>query len=111
MSDLSPETVVPLLRGRLGLPYRYVSSCASTQRLFGENDPEGATIVADEQTEGRGRLGRTWTAPAGQAILCSVLLRPTRAVADWPGLSLVAGEAVAAALRSETGIAAALRHP
>jgi BirA family transcriptional regulator, biotin operon repressor / biotin---[acetyl-CoA-carboxylase] ligase len=109
--DLTPETVVPLLRGRLGTPYRFVSSCSSTQRLLGEDEPEGATVAADVQTAGRGRLGRTWEAPAGRAILCSVLLRPQVPMPLWPELSLVAGEAVAAALRAETGVAASLRYP
>lgn len=111
MSDLSPELVLPLLRGRLGKPYSFVETCASTQRLFGEDDPEGATVAADEQTEGRGRLGRRWEAPPGLAILCSVLLRPDPPMPLWPELSLVAGEAVAAALRAETGVEASLRHP
>ncbi len=111
MSDLTPETVLPLLRGRLGTPYRFVESCPSTQRLLGEDEPEGATVVADDQTAGRGRLGRTWEAPAGRAILCSVLLRPRAPMPLWPELSLVAGEAVAAALRAETGVDASLRHP
>ena len=111
MSDLTPETVVPLLRGRLGTPYRYVKSCPSTQRLLEDDAPEGATVVADVQTAGRGRLGRTWEAPAGRAILCSVLLRPRAPLPLWPELSLVAGEAVAAALHAETGVAASLRYP
>ena len=38
--------------------------------------PEGALALCDEQTQGRGRLGRSWTAPPGTAILCSLLLRP-----------------------------------
>ncbi|HWS45322.1 MAG TPA: biotin--[acetyl-CoA-carboxylase] ligase [Acidimicrobiia bacterium] len=38
--------------------------------------PEGIVVVADEQTTGRGRLGRTWVAPRGAALLVSVLLRP-----------------------------------
>jgi BirA family biotin operon repressor/biotin-[acetyl-CoA-carboxylase] ligase len=88
-----------------------VASCPSTQRLLGPDDPEGALAVADEQTEGRGRLGRSWHAPAGRAILCSVLLRPTPPMPLWPELSLVAGDAVAAALRAETGLAAVLSHP
>jgi BirA family biotin operon repressor/biotin-[acetyl-CoA-carboxylase] ligase len=111
VSDLSPERLVPLLRGRLGQPYRFVESCASTQRLLGDSDPEGAAVAADEQTEGRGRLGRRWEAPAGRAILCSVLLRPELPMPLWPELSLVAGKAVADALRAETGIDASLRHP
>jgi len=111
VSDLSAEQVVPLLRGRLGHPYRFVQTCPSTQRLLGENDPEGAVVVADEQTEGRGRLGRSWSAPPGRAILCSVLLRPTPPMPLWPELSLVAGDAVATAVRSETGVEAVLSHP
>jgi BirA family biotin operon repressor/biotin-[acetyl-CoA-carboxylase] ligase len=98
MSDLSPEAVLPLLRGRFGKPYRFVASCSSTQLLLTEDDPEGAVAVADEQTEGRGRLGRSWEAPPGRAILCSVLLRPSKPVALWPELSVVAAEAVVAAL-------------
>jgi BirA family biotin operon repressor/biotin-[acetyl-CoA-carboxylase] ligase len=111
VSDLSPEFVLPLLRGRLGKPYSFVDRCASTQRLLGADDPEGATVAADEQTEGRGRLGRRWEAPPGRALLVSVLLRPDPPTPLWPELSLVAGEAVAAALRAETGVEASLRHP
>ena len=111
MSDLAPDVVLPLLRGRLGRPYRFVETTPSTQRLIGEGDAEGATVAADVQTAGRGRLGRIWLAPPGKALLFSVLLRPRRPMPLWPELSLVAGEAVAAALRAETGIAAALGHP
>ena len=98
MSDLSPEVVVPLLRGRLGAPYRFLAETPSTQREIGDDDPEGATVAADHQTAGRGRLGRVWTDTPGRALLFSVMLRPTLPMAEWPGLSLVAGEAVAAAV-------------
>jgi biotin-[acetyl-CoA-carboxylase] ligase BirA-like protein len=111
VSELSSDAVLPLLRGTFGQPYRFVESCASTQRLFGEGDPEGATIVTDHQTEGRGRLGRTWEDVPGRALLLSVLLRPEAPMPLWPELSLIAGEAVAAALRMETGVDASLRHP
>jgi BirA family biotin operon repressor/biotin-[acetyl-CoA-carboxylase] ligase len=111
VSDLSPGSVEPLLQGRLGRPYRFVAECASTQRLLGGGEAEGTTVATDLQTHGRGRLGRTWEAPAGQALLFSVLLRPRPPMVLWPELSLVAGEAVAAALRAETGIAAELSHP
>ncbi len=109
--ELSPEAVLPLLRGRLGQPYRFVESCASTQRLLGSDDPEGAVVATDHQTAGRGRLGRTWEDVPGRSLLVSVLLRPWPPMPLWPELSLVAGKAVAQALRSETGIDATLRHP
>jgi BirA family biotin operon repressor/biotin-[acetyl-CoA-carboxylase] ligase len=111
VSELSPDAVLPLLSGRLGKPYHFVESCPSTQRLLAEDDPEGATVVTDHQTEGRGRLGRTWEDVPGRALLMSVLLRPDAPMPLWPELSLVAGDAVAAALRIETGIDASLRHP
>jgi BirA family biotin operon repressor/biotin-[acetyl-CoA-carboxylase] ligase len=111
VTDLQTDVVTPLLRGRFGRPYRFVESCPSTQRLLGDDEPEGATVAADEQTEGRGRLGRSWAAPPGRAILCSVLLRPDVPMPLWPELSLVAGDAVAAAIRAETGLPAVLSHP
>ena len=111
MSDLSPEAVLPLLRGRLGQPYRFVESCASTQRLLGDADPEGAVVATDHQTAGRGRLGRTWEDVPGRSLLVSVMLLPSPPMPLWPELSLIAGEAVARGLRSEAGIDATLRHP
>lgn len=111
MSDLSPEVVLPLLRGRLGRPYRFVEETASTQRLLETEESEGATVAAELQTHGRGRLGRTWEAPPGKALLFSVLLLPRPPTPLWPELSLVAGEAVAEALRTEASVRAALGHP
>src|SRR5579859_5873901 len=111
VSDLSAGSVEPLLCGRLGRPYRFVEECASTQRLLEESAAEGATVATDRQTHGRGRLGRKWEAPAGRALLFSVLLHPTPPMALWPALSLVAGDAVASALRAETSVAAELSHP
>jgi BirA family transcriptional regulator, biotin operon repressor / biotin---[acetyl-CoA-carboxylase] ligase len=109
--DLSPEAVLPLLGGRFGKPYRFVESCASTQLLLGDDDAEGTTVVSDHQTAGRGRLGRIWEDVPARGLLFSVLLRPAAPMSLWPELSLVAGEAVAAALRAETGVDATLRHP
>ena len=111
VSDLSPASVEPLLQGRLGRPYRFVEKCTSTQRLLDGSVDEGATVATDLQTQGRGRLGRIWEAPAGRALLFSVLLHPSPPMALWPELSLVAGDSVAAALRQETGVVATLSHP
>jgi BirA family biotin operon repressor/biotin-[acetyl-CoA-carboxylase] ligase len=111
VSDLSPAVVEPLLPGRFGRPYRFVPECESTQRLLGDDDPEGAVVATDHQTAGRGRLGRVWEDAPGRSILMSILLRPQLPMPLWPELSLVAGEAVAAALRAETGVGATLRHP
>jgi BirA family biotin operon repressor/biotin-[acetyl-CoA-carboxylase] ligase len=108
--SLAPQRVEPLLTGRLGQPYLFEQSCGSTQELLQADLPEGALAVCDEQTEGRGRLGRTWTSPPGTAILCSVLLRPPpeRVAAE---LSLVAGTAVAEALEVAVGLAVQVKWP
>jgi BirA family biotin operon repressor/biotin-[acetyl-CoA-carboxylase] ligase len=109
--SLRPEDVVPRLRGRLGRPYRFVERCPSTQRLLAEDDPEGAVVVADEQTEGRGRLGRSWFAPAGTSLLCSILLRPEVDPARLPELSIVAGRACAEAIAEVAGVDPKVKFP
>jgi BirA family transcriptional regulator, biotin operon repressor / biotin---[acetyl-CoA-carboxylase] ligase len=66
--------------------------------------PEGQVLVAEEQTAGRGRLGRTWTSVPGASLTFSVLLRPATVPAVRRGwLALLAGVAVASAVRSVTG--------
>ena len=108
--SLAPERVAELLTGRFGRPYVYEASCESTQELLGEDSPEGALALCDEQTAGRGRLGRHWSAPPGTALLFSLLLRPSadRVVSE---LSLVAGTAVAEAIEDEVGLAVQVKWP
>jgi BirA family biotin operon repressor/biotin-[acetyl-CoA-carboxylase] ligase len=110
-SSLLPETVVPLLRGRFGRPYLYVQVTPSTQRLLGEEHHEGAVAVTEEQTEGRGRLGRRWHSPPGVSLLFSILLEPPIETARLPELSLVAGEACAGAIAAVTGTAPEIKLP
>jgi BirA family biotin operon repressor/biotin-[acetyl-CoA-carboxylase] ligase len=111
MSDsLAPEAIEPLLRGRFGRPYLYRERCESTQLVLDESSPEGAAAVCDEQTAGRGRLGRGWEAPAGAAILCSVLLRPP-AESRVAELSLVGGTAAADAIEQALGLAVQIKWP
>jgi BirA family transcriptional regulator, biotin operon repressor / biotin---[acetyl-CoA-carboxylase] ligase len=109
--SLSPEIVEPLLRGRFGRPYRYFERCESTQRELATDAPEGAVAVAEEQTAGRGRLGRPWHAPASTSVLVSVNLRPNVDVPRLPELSVVAGVATAEAIERETGLRPEVRFP
>ncbi|MBV8219281.1 MAG: biotin--[acetyl-CoA-carboxylase] ligase [Solirubrobacterales bacterium] len=79
---------------RLGSPrvhFRLTDSTnARARELAGRGAPHGTVVTAAEQSAGRGRQGRTWTAPAGRALLCSVVIR------DPPRLlPLAAGVAVA----------------
>jgi BirA family biotin operon repressor/biotin-[acetyl-CoA-carboxylase] ligase len=109
--SLAPDAVHPLLTGGFGRVYHYEELCPSTQRLLQPDDPEGAVAVAEEQTEGRGRLGRSWHAPAGTSVLVSILLRPAVDPPRLPELSLIAGGAVAEAIAETTGLEPAIEFP
>lgn len=74
--------------------------------------PEGTCVVADEQTAGRGRLGRTWVSPPGAGLWLSVLVRAGDIdKGRWGWLSLVAGLAAHDAVRSVAGVPAHLKWP
>jgi BirA family biotin operon repressor/biotin-[acetyl-CoA-carboxylase] ligase len=89
------STPVPVGRPRVHL--RVTGSTNERAReLAAAGAPHGTLVTASEQTAGRGRQGRTWTAPAGRSLLCSFVVR------DPPRLlSLAAGVAVAEVARSE----------
>ncbi|MGW2566511.1 biotin--[acetyl-CoA-carboxylase] ligase [Streptomyces sp. NPDC001537] len=73
---------------------------------------EGAVLVAEEQTSGRGRLDRQWTAPARSGLFFSVLLKPAEVpVARWGWLPLLTGVAVATGLSRSAGVDTALKWP
>jgi BirA family biotin operon repressor/biotin-[acetyl-CoA-carboxylase] ligase len=108
--SLERDAVRPLLRGRFGRDYRYVERTPSTQRLL-EDAAEGAVAVAEEQTEGRGRLGRSWQARPGTSVLVSVLLEPPVRSERLPELTPLAGEACADAIAAVTGLAPTIKPP
>lgn len=77
----------------------------------GSSWPHLSALIADWQTSGRGRAGRTWVTPAGTSLTFSLVIRPTGVARDAYGwIPLVAGLAVARALRRE-GLDAALKWP
>ena len=72
----------------------------------------GTVLITDYQSAGRGRLGRTWTAPPGTSIAMSVLLRPLGVDPQrWTWLPLLAGLAVTEAVRRAAGLEAVLKWP
>ncbi len=102
-------------RGRaLGAKLLLVEVLESTSRTLRElaevAEPEGTVVVAEEQRAGRGRLGRGWASPRG-GLWFSVLLRPPVAPSEAPKLTLMAGVAVADALRRNLGLDARLKWP
>jgi BirA family biotin operon repressor/biotin-[acetyl-CoA-carboxylase] ligase len=105
--ELTPDVVMPRLRGSFGRPYYYEAQTPSTQRLAPADAPHGAVALAEHQTEGRGRLGRVWVDEPGSGLTFSVVLRPPPPVAEWPSLTIAAAEAVAGAI----GEGAAIKEP
>ena len=101
---LTPDVVLPRLRGSFGRPYYYELETASTQRMPPDGAPHGAVALAEHQTEGRGRLGRVWLDEPGAGLTFSIVLRPPPPVAGWPQLTLVAAQAVASAIGEEAAI-------
>jgi BirA family biotin operon repressor/biotin-[acetyl-CoA-carboxylase] ligase len=85
------------------------STNADAMALAREGAPEGIVLVADHQTAGRGRAGRTWTAPPGAGLLLSILLRPPAAVVDLTTMAVAV--AAAAAIESVAGFAPRLKWP
>jgi len=81
--------------------------------LLKSDGPEGSVLVARHQTAGRGRLGRTWHTPKGEALTFSALLRPDAAIPPsrrgW--LPLAAGVAVATAVRDLCDLTVSLKWP
>jgi BirA family transcriptional regulator, biotin operon repressor / biotin---[acetyl-CoA-carboxylase] ligase len=74
--------------------------------------PEGVVLAAEEQTAGRGRMGRSWLSPPRAALTFSLLVRPdTVSPARRGWLPLLAGVSVASAVRAATGVDARLKWP
>lgn len=98
----------------LGHPLHAFLSVTSTQdeaRRLVEDSPEGTLVIAEEQTQGRGRGGKSWQSPAGMGLWLSLVLRPGRSPVDWPTLPSVAGLALIEALRDLHGLSANLKWP
>ena len=73
--------------------------------------PEGMLILADEQTQGKGRLNRSWISPPGTGIWFSLILRPPIPPVDAPKITAMAGAAVVKAIERVTGLAAGIKWP
>ncbi len=87
-----------------------VGSTSDVAARVAQAEPgEGRVVVADEQTAGRGRLGRAWASPPGAGLYMSIVLRPAPVVA--PLVTLMAGVAVAEGVEAATGLRPELKWP
>jgi len=87
------------------------STNIDAKRLAQEGAPHGTLVVAEEQTDGRGRRGRSWQAPAGKNIYFSMILRPKFAAEHASMLTLVMAMSVARAIRERSGLEAGIKWP
>lgn len=115
--SLHPLVVEARLSTRwLGRDYRYRESVGSTNETLArlamsEEIPAGTVLVADEQLEGRGRLGRSWISPAGDNLYMSLLLRPPWSPSAVPPVTLAVAVAVARALEAFLGEPPVVKWP
>lgn len=113
---VTPEEIMPGLATRaFGRQIEYRASVGSTndlaKQLARAGAPEGLLVIADEQSAGKGRLGRNWTTPRGSALAMSLLLRPALPPYEAPRITLVAAVAAAEAVRAVTGLPVGIKWP
>lgn len=87
------------------------STMTEAATLAASGAPHGTVALADEQTAGIGRLGRSWLSEAEVGVYCSILLRLSLAPASLPVASLLLGLATAEAIQKSTDLACDLRWP
>ena len=113
---LLPDSILPHLKSRrLGTTIHHFLDTGSTNdaaRQLAEQDaPEGTLVLAEEQTQGRGRLGRSWLSERGAGIYASILLRPVLKPRDASVLTLVAAVAGSEAIEQACGLRADIKWP
>ena len=115
---LSPTALAAALTGpgslwtRVDVVPETESTNADALAAAAAGAPEGVVVVAEHQSAGRGRAGRSWSAPPRSGLTFSVLLRPPAASRPhWGSLPLLTGVAVAEAVRRVGGVDAGLKWP
>lgn len=113
--DFAATLSALLTTNSFGQPLHFFSTIDSTNiyaaRLAREGASAGTTVIADEQTGGKGRLGRSWVSPPGVNLYLSLLLRPAVSTAVVPQLSLLAAVAVAEAILEVCRLTPAIKWP
>jgi BirA family biotin operon repressor/biotin-[acetyl-CoA-carboxylase] ligase len=112
-TDEIPSGLETKIFGKQGIHYfkEIDSTNSRAKELAADGAPEGTLVIAEEQTHGRGRKGRSWFSPPGGAIYVSLILRPTIPPSEAPTITLLTGVAVAEALRSLMPLEALIKWP
>ena len=113
---LTPDLLRKRLKGNLfGKRVFHFFKTDSTNRVAMElgfvGEPEGTVVMAEEQTAGRGRAGRSWHSEKGTGLYFSILLRPRLSPAQAPLLTMLAGVSAQAAVEAVTGLAPEIKWP
>jgi BirA family biotin operon repressor/biotin-[acetyl-CoA-carboxylase] ligase len=113
---LVPRVIQPALKGtQFGRRAHHFFKIHSTNgvalQLAGAGEAHGSLVIAEEQTAGRGRLGRAWHSEKTSGIYLSVILRPPFAPLHAPVITLAAGLAARDAVATATGHQPELRWP
>ena len=112
---LSKEAIAAACTGRFGHAVRYFEDIASTNTealaWATQDAPEGALVVADHHTGGRGRWGRSWFSLPGKLLQFSLILRPQLELDRHGLLTGGLGVACADAIGSTTGLATMVKWP
>jgi BirA family biotin operon repressor/biotin-[acetyl-CoA-carboxylase] ligase len=100
---------------RLGARLIYRAVTCSTnddaRSLAKQGAPDGLVVLADEQIHGRGRIGRSWYAPAATSLLLSVIMRPNLPLSQAAQLTMLMGLSALDAIEQVTGLRAGLKWP
>jgi BirA family biotin operon repressor/biotin-[acetyl-CoA-carboxylase] ligase len=113
---LTPDMLKQRLKGSLfGKRIFHFFKTDSTSRVALElghsGEPEGAVVLAEEQTAGRGRAGRAWHSQRAAGIYVTLLLRPKLAPVQAPLLTMMAGLSAHSAVQALTGLDVDLKWP
>jgi BirA family biotin operon repressor/biotin-[acetyl-CoA-carboxylase] ligase len=116
MEKLTPDRIAAglcthWLAQRIVYYERIASTNDEARRLALEGTPNGTLVVAEEQTAGRGRLGRRWLAPPGQALLFSLVFYPPLDPQESYQLTMLASLATLEAVASETRLQPTIKWP
>jgi len=114
--QLEPANLRTILTTQaFGRELTYLPRTGSTnnvaKELAARGAPGGTVVVTDEQTAGRGRLGRRWIAPAGTCLLCSILFRPDLPPTRIQQLTMLCALAAADAIQETAGLRIWLKWP
>lgn len=115
-NTMFPHDIEPFLRTKsFGQTIHYFETVPSTQPLAHEHaakgSEEGTLVLANEQSSGRGRLGRQWQANKGQTVSMTLVLKPAIPIHQAPQLTLIAAVAVTRAIEAVSGLECEIKWP